>query len=77
MARIWCCQASVTVKEPMNVPGYSGTTFSVPVKVRTNSEKEPGAPAIVEKARQLMEACYSAIVISIQNPITNFLLWEL
>jgi hypothetical protein len=60
----------------MNVPGYSGTTFSVPVKVRTESEKEPSDAAIIKQAQDLMDACYSAVVLSIQNPITNFLLWE-
>ena len=78
MATIWCCEASVTVKEPMTAPGYAGkTTISVPVKVRTESEVEPPDSAIIEEARQLMDACYDAEVISIQNPITNFLLWRL
>jgi hypothetical protein len=75
MARIWCCQAMVTVKEPMNVPGYSGTQFSVPVKVRTESEREPSGDSIIAQARELMGRCYSAEVLNVNNPITNFLLW--
>jgi hypothetical protein len=60
----------------MNVPGYSGTTFSVPVKVRTESENEPSDKAIIAQAQELMDKCYSAEVLSIQNPTTNFILWE-
>lgn len=76
MACIWCCQATVTVKEPMNVPGLTGTEFSVPVKVRTKSEKEPAAETILAQARELMDKCYTAEVLNVSNPITNFILWD-
>ena len=77
MARIWCCQAGVTLKEPMNVPGYPHSTrITVDVKVRTESEKEPSDLSIINAAKRLMDACYSIVVLSIQTPATNFLLWE-
>ena len=76
MACIWCCSARVTVKEPMDVPGYSGTTFSVPVKVRTESMKEPSSKSIIVQARDVMDKCYTAEVVTVDAPQTDFLLWE-
>jgi len=76
MACIWCCQAKVTTKEPLNVPGYSGTENSVPVKVRTSSEREPTGEAIIAEARTLMDACYTAEVLDVSDPVTNFILWD-
>ena len=77
MARIWCSDADVTLKEPMDVPGYpKSTRITVNVKVRTESEKEPSDKSIIDAAGRLVDACYPVTVLSIQNPITNFLLWE-
>ena len=65
------------LKEPMNVPGYPHSTLiTVDVKVRTESEIEPSDMSIIDAAKRLMDACYSVVILSIQNPITNFLLWE-
>ena len=77
MARIWCCQAGVTLKEPMNVPGYPHSTqITVAVKVRTESGKEPSDLSIIDAAKRLMDACYEAVVLSISRPMVDFLLWE-
>lgn len=77
MASIWCCQASVALGEPMNTPGYPHSDrITVAVKVRTESEKEPSDLSIIDAAGRLMDACYPVTVLSIQNPMTNFLLWE-
>jgi hypothetical protein len=75
MACIWGCEASVTLNEPMNVPGYpQSTEITVRVKVRTESEKDPPDSSIIEAARRLMDACYPIGVVSIQKPTVNFLL---
>ena len=77
MASIWCCDADVTLKEPMNVPGYpKSTRITVWVKVRSESEKEPSDKSIIDAAGRLMDRCYSDVVLSIQNPVIRFLLWE-
>ena len=76
MAQIWCCSATVTVENPLDVRGYSGHTFSVKVKVRTESEKEPTDADVIKQVQALMASCYSAGIISIKNPTTNFLLWQ-
>lgn len=77
MASIWCCQATVHTKEPMNVPGLpESTTFSVPVKVRIENEKEPSDSSIIAQARELMNKCYTAEVLDVTDPHVNFILWE-
>lgn len=77
MANIWCCQAAVSLKEPLNIPGYpKSSEITLDVKVRTEGEMEPSGESIIKQAKNKMNACYSAVVLSIHNPITNFLLWE-
>ena len=77
MARIWCGSAAVHLKEPMKVPGYPDSKdIRVPVKVRTEGEPAPSDEAILQEARQVMEACYTAEVVSVDKPIVDFVLWD-
>jgi len=77
MAKIWSCQATVKTKVPMTTPGYNNlSTFSVSVKVRTETAQEPSPESILTKAKFLMDTCYAVEVIDISDPTTNFLLWD-
>lgn len=78
MAKIWCCSADVTTKEPMTCGGYPNgkTEFRVQVKCRTETAKEPDPKDIIKQAHNLIDMCYSQTVLTIKDPAVDFILWD-
>lgn len=77
MACIWCCRAQVSLGKPLGVRGYPQSTgITVNVKVRTETEREPSDKSILDSARRMIDACYSATALSVHSPRSEFILWN-